>query len=186
MTTMNWAEQWGLVAKVVDSMKKNQWAGETHIQKALYFLESMLRVPCSYSFILYKHGPYSFDLHDDLGAMRAYLVLDVEPRHPYGLSFGLGRLGKRSIDQAEETIAGYSGQIEFVVNKLGSMDVRTLERYATALYVKNQMGNLALSSLAKAIAGLKPHISLEDASAAVGWVSRLEEEARNQGVMPSE
>ena len=178
------AEQWALIAKLVGSMKeRDQWAGETHIQKALYFLKSMLGVPCSYNFVLYKHGPYSFDLHDDLGKMRAHLVLDLQPRRPYGPSFSLGQLGERSIKRVEEAINGHVSQIEFGVNKLGNLDVRTLERYATALYVKNEHSDLDLNALGKAIVERKPHISEEDAREAVRSVNSLEEEAKRQNLI---
>ena len=184
MTALKRADQWALVAKLVGSMKdKSQWAGETHIQKALYFLRSMLGVPCMYNFVLYKHGPYSFDLHDDLGQMRAHLVLDLEPRRPYGPSFSLGQLGERSISRVEEAINRHRSQIEFVVDHLGSMDVKTLERYATALYVKNEHRDLDLNSLGRAIVERKPHISEEDARVAVKWVNSLEEEANSQNLV---
>ena len=112
------------MAKLVEGMEqKLQWAGETHIQKALYFLHSMLNVPCLYNFVLYKHGPYSFDLHDDLGKMRAHLVLEIEPRRPYGPSFPSGQLGENSILKVEESVSRYFSQIGFVVENLGGMDV---------------------------------------------------------------
>ena len=184
MTEPNLAEQWALVAKLVDEMKKKgQWAGETHIQKTLYFLKSMTKVPCMYDFVLYKHGPYSFDLHDDLGKMRAHLVLDIEARRPYGPSFSLGQVGEKSIKRVEEAIDKHVSQIDFVVEHLGSMDVRTLERYATALYVKNEKEDSDPESLGKAITERKPHISEEDAQRAVQWVNDLEEKAKRQGLI---
>ena len=184
MTGLKRAEQWALVAKLVDEMKeKGQWAGETHIQKALYFLKSMTKVPCMYDFVLYKHGPYSFDLHDDLGKMRAHLVLDIEARRPYGPSFSLGQVGEKSIKRVEEAINRHVSQIDFVVEHLGSMDVRTLERYATALYVKSEKNDPDIKSLGRAIVDRKPHISEEDAKSAVEWVNDLEDKAKSQGLI---
>lgn len=184
MTDLQRTEEWALIAKLVGSMKeKNQWAGETHIQKALYFLKTMLGVPCSYNFVLYKHGPYSFDLHDDLGKMRAHLVLDLEPRRPYGPSFRLGELGERAISRVEEVVNAHGSQIEFTANRLGNLDVRTLERYATAHYVKNEHSDLDLTALGQAIVERKPHISEEDAREAVRSVSSLEDEAKKQNLM---
>ena len=170
-----------VVAKLVASMEeRGQWAGETHIQKALYFLQSMLKVPSLYDFVLYKHGPYSFDLHDDLSKMRAHLIIDMEPRRPYGPSFRLGQLGAGTLERAEKDTNKYSQRIDFVVEHLGSMGVRTLERYATALYVKAEKKDSDAESLWKAIVDRKPHISEEDARAAVQWVKNLEEEAKRQ------
>ena len=50
------------------------WAGETHMQKATYFLQHLMGVPLAFDFILYKHGPFSFDLRDELTAMRKRLA----------------------------------------------------------------------------------------------------------------
>ena len=184
MSALSEPQQWALVAKLVERMASgNQWAGETHIQKALYFLKSMLGVPCQYGFVLYKHGPYSFDLHDDLGRMRADMVLQIEPRPPYGASFRLGDLGAAAIDREREAIAESASKIEFAVANLGGLDVRALERYATALYFKNEHGSLDLNALGRAIVERKPHIREEEARTAVEWINGLEERARAQGIM---
>ena len=51
-------EQWGIVAKLVETMRSdNSWAGETHIQKTMFFLKNVLKVPTLYDFVLYMHGP---------------------------------------------------------------------------------------------------------------------------------
>ena len=39
-------------------------------------------MPLGYDFTLYKHGPFSFDLRDDIHALRADGLLDLEPRPP--------------------------------------------------------------------------------------------------------
>ena len=39
-------------------------------QKAVYFLQEIFDVPTGIEYILYKHGPYSFDLTADLTALR--------------------------------------------------------------------------------------------------------------------
>jgi uncharacterized protein YwgA len=36
----------------------------------MYILETVLGVPSGFEFILYKHGPFSFDLRDELGSLR--------------------------------------------------------------------------------------------------------------------
>ena len=178
-------EQWALVARLIEEMRKNHgWAGETHIQKAMYFLYSIFRVPTSYQFELYKHGPYSFDLHDDLGRMRANRILDIEPHRPYGPSFGLGSLGEGSIKRGLNAIGSYDGPIAFVAHSLGTKDVRTLERYATALYVKDERPSSCPEALARRIIELKPHIQQHDALEAVNSVQEIERDARNKGLIP--
>ena len=174
-------EQWAFVARLVEKMRENHgWAGETHIQKAMYFLHSMFKAPVSYQFELYKHGPYSFNLHDDLGRMRANRILDVQPQAPYGPSFGLGSLGEISIRRGRNAVETYGPQIDYVAETLGIKDVRTLERYATALFVIDERPGTDRGVLARRIIELKPHIQLDDAIEAVESVVRIEAEARGR------
>ena len=42
--------------------EQGSWTGETHIQKAAYLLHELRDVPFDFAFILYKHGPFSFEL----------------------------------------------------------------------------------------------------------------------------
>ena len=177
-------ERWAIIAKLVDRMRSDGgWSGETHIQKAVCFLNSLLKVPASYNFLLYKHGPYSFDLHDDLGKMKANRILDIEPQRPYGPSFGLGALGAESIRRGEKAVRKFESQISFVCDSLGGNDVRTLERYATALYVKLKNPGLASTELAGIVTELKPHIDQDSAREAVESVTKLIDDATLKGLI---
>jgi uncharacterized protein YwgA len=73
-----------LLSLIKEMKDKGSWCGETHIQKAAYFLQELLGVPMGFEFILYKHGPYSFDLSDEVTAMRADSLLEYKTRVPYG------------------------------------------------------------------------------------------------------
>jgi hypothetical protein len=69
-------------------------------------------------FVLYHHGPFSFDLRDELTDLRASGVLEVVPQsRPYG-----PRL--RTADRAEQlrrrfpkTLHQYSDQLDFVAQE---------------------------------------------------------------------
>src|ERR1044071_9771598 len=73
-----------LVALNEQLRKAGSWAGETHMQKATYFLQEIMGVPLAFDFILYKHGPFSFELRDELTAMRAHGFVRLEPQYPFG------------------------------------------------------------------------------------------------------
>ena len=51
---------------------RGSWCGETHVQKSVYFLQDLLQVPLGFEFVLYKHGPYSFDLNDEITAVQLH------------------------------------------------------------------------------------------------------------------
>ena len=64
-----------ILLSLIESMKDNgSWCGETHIQKSMYFLQTMFLVPTDFEYILYKHGPFSFELRDSLGDMRGNML----------------------------------------------------------------------------------------------------------------
>lgn len=61
------------------------WSGETHIQKTTYLASVLLAIPFDFDFILYKHGPFSFELRDELDDMRVDGLLERVPQGPrYG------------------------------------------------------------------------------------------------------
>ena len=182
MERMTTGERRTLVTALVKSMRdKDSWAGETHIQKCIFFLQKMLKVPLDYEFVLYKHGPYSFDLRSELAEMRARLYLEVEPRSGYGPSFTLGHWGKR----AAETPSSYSDAVEFVCDEISTKDVRRLERISTAFFIQSEPDNSELNSveIAKRVIELKPHISFGEARVAVSEVAGLQDKLSKAGVL---
>jgi hypothetical protein len=177
-------ERWAVIAQLVKDIRDNRgWAGETHIQKILFFLQELLNVPGGYRFVLYKHGPYSFDFHDDLARMLSNFILSVEPRPGYGPSFGLGETGDNVIDRGTKVVAQYQRQLQFIVGVLGTKDVRTLERYGTALLLRSKYPGFDDATLGDKIVELKPHITTPLANEAVRAVAEIEDKAKAEGLI---
>lgn len=170
-----------LLIRLILQMKHyGSWAGETHIQKAAYFLQNLFRVPLGYKFILYKHGPYAFDLTDELVSIRAdgFLRLIAQP-YPYGPSLEVEEISSQLEKEQNDYIRLYDSAIAFVAKKLGDKRVVDLEKLATAFYVTAQLsGPKDTDSRAKKIVELKPHVSLADAKDAVQSVDKIVEEAK--------
>lgn len=174
-----------LLLSLVNVMEaRGSWCGETHVQKCSYFLQAMLGVPLGFDFILYKHGPFSFDLRDELTAMRADAFLAIRVRgSSYGPSITLGPnhevLSRRFAGQ----VAGYNRQIHFVAEHLSLKGVAELERLGTALFVTCEEGALGARERAKRAHELKPHVTLEQAMAAVRTVDSLLGKATREGLI---
>lgn len=168
-----------LVALINSLRQKESWCGETHIQKSAFFLKTLTNVPIDFDFILYKHGPFSFDLHDDLSVMRGYGLVDLEVSYPYGPRFLGTDMGKSLQSRFPKTTAKYEKQIGFIAEKLGSKGVVDLERLATAYYVTLKTPEDTSEERAAAIIKLKPHISFESAKQAVhqvdGFINEVNE-----------
>jgi hypothetical protein len=166
-------EQAAIVFRLAEALKeRGSWAGETHIQKSVYFLQELLSVPTGFEFVLYKHGPFSFDLRATLTFMEAEDLIAWQPRNPYGPSLVRGcdasYLDKRFGNVPER----YIGQINFVAERLADKSVKELERLATALYVTRDP-NTESAFRAQRIVALKPHIAFAEANAAVQTIDEL-------------
>lgn len=165
---MNRLESASILLSLTESLKEQgSWAGETHVQKATYVLTKVLKVPLDFEFILYKHGPFSFDLRNELNALRAEGFMAWEIRgFRYGPSLRAGELGDALKTQFSTAPQAYRRQIDFVAGKIGGKDVKALERFATAIFVTLEEENLG-AERANRIHELKPHVTLPEADEAV-------------------
>lgn len=171
-------ERRAVVLALAAALDKNRsWCGETHVQKSTYFLQELLNVPLGFGFIFYKHGPFSFDLRDEITGMVADDILRIQPQPaPYGPSILPGKWADRQAQRFASTVNEFRTQIDFVARNLGQrgMGVAELERLATALYVwrRPTVGESVESRVAE-IRTLKPHITEEQAKDAVQRVDVL-------------
>lgn len=180
-------EREAVIASLVEALHSHRsWCGETHVQKATYFLQHLTGVPTEFEFLLYKHGPFSFDLRDEITAMRADLLLELEfPQPGYGPSLmltpNMEALCRRHRDKVDEVRPA----IDFVAERFGERNVADLERLGTALYVLRKHGEERdPHRLAGRVVELKPHIDDLEAQEAVDTVRRWQLEAEGLGLTP--
>ena len=123
-----------VLVSFVESLRENEsWCGETNIQKAAYFLQELLEVPLGYKFVLYKYGPYSFELSEELTSLCADSFLDLQIRDSrYGPSYVPGGMRDFLFERFPKTLRRFQDQIDFVSVRLGNKHVPELERLATA------------------------------------------------------
>lgn len=171
-----------IILSLIESLHhKGSWCGETHIQKSTYFLQDMLDVPLGFDFILYKHGPFSFDLNDELAAMRANDILTLRPRPPYGPSILPGPRSEQLKKLSPRTLSKYHKNVEFVARELSAYGVADLERLATAVYVTagQSLSNTPRDKQAEHIHSLKPHISVQAAMDSLDTGKRIRSKANH-------
>jgi uncharacterized protein YwgA len=170
-----------LLTKIVDYLRdQDSWCGETHIQKATYFLQELVKIPLEYEFILYKHGPFSFDLRDEITSLRADELFVLEPQNPpYGPRINTTAGSHKIQNKFPKTVAKYRDQIEFVAREVGNKGVAELERLATALFVTRMEEPYALpQKRAESLCRLKPHISSESGQDAVHEIDLMIKKAK--------
>jgi len=163
-----------LLTRLIEGLcGKGDWCGETHVQKTAFFVQELLGVPLEFQFILYKHGPFSFGLRDELTALRADGLLELEPR-PYGAQLVPTKQCEYIQGFYPKTMAKYERSIGFVVESLGGKRVAELERLATAFFVSRRLKEgKSVFVRAKKATELKHHITTEKARDAVREVDRI-------------
>jgi uncharacterized protein YwgA len=167
-----------IVTQLVTKLREaGSWCGETHIQKAVYLMQDLLDVPTEYQFILYKHGPFSFDLSDELTSFRGDELLELQPQAPpYGPRYVATNLGKNLCARFPKTLAKFDTAIQRTAEAIGDQAVGKLERLATALYVtkrQTEHHDGSVKARAKYLNRLKPHVSIEAATQAVEEIDAL-------------
>lgn len=172
-----------ILLKLVERLKAyGSWCGETHIQKSTYLLQGLFHVPLEFDFILYKHGPFSFELKDEITEMRADNLLAWQERpDPYGDSLIIGQLGQHMLESLKPDISPYERQIEYIAKTINNQGVKDLERLSTAFYVRNTIGNTSEEEQVKKLCEFKPHISTEEARQAVQAIDKIVQEVFRMG-----
>ena len=179
-----------VLTKLIEKLREQgSWCGETHLQKAAFFLQELMGVPTEFNFILYKHGPFSFDLRDELTALRADGLIELEAR-----ASGAKLVPTKRVTYVQglysKTVEQHESAIEFVADKLGNKNVGELERLGTAFYVTTRLMGAGASieeraerieERAERIVALKPHVSQTEARRAVEAVDGLLKEVTAAG-----
>jgi hypothetical protein len=171
-------------AIIVDLLTKLQehgsWCGETHVQKATYISQDLSNGNFGYKFIMYKHGPFSFDLKDELAAMRGNGIIELEfHQRDYGPSIRVTKFGEKVLEINKENIDRYAATNEFVAKWLAASDVRTLEKLATAYYVTKRNPRDPRIERAKKMNLLKPHVDVGSAEEALIIVDEKKKQAKH-------
>jgi len=164
-----------LMALINELGRRESWCGETHVQKAAYLAQNLQNIPFNYDFLLYKHGPYSFEVTDELTALRAnnLLVVRAQP-YPYGPTLSPSELGRSMMLGRAELIERYQPQLIEVAEICGGKGVAELERVATAYFVTREAGaDASIRDRGVRVNKLKPHISEAEAMATMRNVDQM-------------
>lgn len=169
-----------LTRKLLDH---DSWCGETHLQKAVYLLLELFKVPMDFKFILYRHGPFSFDLRDEITSLRADGLLRLEPQpYPYGPKLVPDEQRCVKLKKLFPlTLKKYDTYLDFIAQELGGKNVTELEHIATALYVTTEKSEpkASVEKRSEELRRLKPHFSVNGAKQAVDDIDKISKEANS-------
>jgi len=152
-----------IILKIIESLQANgSWTGKTHIQKSIFLFQETTPVDKLFTFVLYKHGPYSFEIEDELEQMKSYAAISIKAVGQVGVEL------KPSVNAAyvEDHAALSSTErqnIEKIGEFVGAKNVMELERIATTVWVRSREGLTDSTAVAARVHALKPHVSISDA-----------------------
>jgi len=147
--------------------------GRTHIQKTLFVANELYDLHIPFHFILYKHGPYSFDVDSAIQEMKSYRAISIEPVPGYGVSI--------TPDKGKHFVEEYGGELDQrptqaiteVSRFLAQMHVKELERIATAVWIYFRENIREPDRISERLRQLKPHVSDKGAQEAVNTFQKL-------------
>lgn len=164
-----------LISEMLSRMiNKGSWGGETHLQKCVFFLQEMRKVPTGYTFQLYKYGPYSFDMHDEIVRLRGIGMLSLYSRKPqYGAALKVSELGQSLRTHFPKTLKKYSDHIDFVTDNFGDLNASELGKLATAYYFILQDQGNSDEEVAIKINNVKSHILISEGMEAAKMIREI-------------
>jgi hypothetical protein len=166
---MTTSKEMVLIGGVARALReRGSWTGETHIQKASYILKIRRSIPFESEFVLYKHGPFSFDMNKSIVHMLSRGMLFAESNRGYGPSILVNNSLWNALDARLGNFFGnFQSDVYAICGLLARKNVAELERIATAVYVSVSFPLLSWEDRAITISRLKPHIDRDAAMAAL-------------------
>ncbi len=152
-----------LLLAIIEQLNRHgSLTGKTHLQKTAFLLDAAKKMKMPFKFVLYKHGPYSFDIESDLQEMRSYGAIDSVSGTGYGVTLKPSQnaewLKKQAVLTEEQ-----ERQIERMCEFVRDRNVTELERLATAAWIRTEEHMMDPERIALRLHELKPHISVVEA-----------------------
>ena len=169
-------ERYGLIAAVVSALhRRSPQLGKTVLQKVVYLLQDLVRLPIGYRFQFYTYGPFSVELLQDLDLVEG--LGGVKINRVVSLTGGFEILpGDRADDlirKADNWLKeqGADDAISRIVADYGHLSARDLELRATVVYVVRDLelrGTIGDNGRVKEVVGdLKPRFGAREIEGAI-------------------
>lgn len=155
-----------IILAVVEALKEQgSWTGKTHVQKSLFLAQAAHAYEVPFTFVLYKHGPYSFELEHEMEEMKSYGAMEAEAVLGQGVILSPGPTASL-VEAAAPVDSKVSCSIVRISKFVGAKNVIELERLATAAWIRTREGVKQLDQVATRLHELKPHIPIAEAAKA--------------------
>ncbi len=144
----------------------------THLQKAMFLLQANGIEQVPFSFILYKHGPFSLDIESELGEMKSYCAISSDSRPGFSQVLVPGTNApalKQKAQLGNEERAAVAEVCRFLARK----PLVEMELLATAAWIKANEQPGSPDEIANRLQVLKPYVSHPEAVRRVGEIEHI-------------
>jgi uncharacterized protein len=136
MTTTSW-DQYGLITYIAQRQTQRQFPlGKTKLQKLVYLMQDLHRLPTDYRFHFYTYGPFCSGLSGDasyLDAVGGLRIQYVGGGNMFEISPGANADFFRN--KAASFLAAHTDAVDPILDRFGSKSAREMELIATLVYV---------------------------------------------------
>lgn len=110
--------------------------GKTKLQKLIYFLKTLKKVPVDYNYRFYTYGPYCDELAGDVDYLTAVKAVDTAiDSSGFGYAIREGQNSGFLKNKAKDFLERYRKDIEDVVEKFSAKNAREMELLSTIYYL---------------------------------------------------
>jgi len=167
-----WHQYATIVYLTEQLQEKRQRFGKTALQKLIFLLQTVFKVPVGYQFTLYTHGPFCSELMDDLDYVNYIDGVSVSI-DPDCSGYVISPASKAVLikEKANDFLTTYRPQIEKLLAEFGSMRVKDLELRSTIIFVDRDAVNsgreISRNDFIQEIKSIKPHFSYGEIQKAI-------------------
>lgn len=166
--------QYAVLAYIVREVGGKTTLGKTALQKIVYLLQEIGRVPIGYQYFFYHHGPYSADLAGDIDFVSTLGGINVSYDSFINMySITEGSKIDMLLGKGSDFLKAYKDKIDRVISDFKGKKAKDLELLSTIVYsVGMAQGESSLSEkeLIGQVSALKPkfnNVQIEEALAAL-------------------
>jgi len=149
--------KYALLLQVIKELNSvGSWSGNTHIQKTVNLVQSLLGQEI-YEFTIYRYGPYSFELRDDLERL-VNVELVKRTFNDHGYHYKITKRGLEYLQNAKFS-RKTTNVIKEIASLFGKAPTHVLELFSTIDYTLTKLNTDNDEFIVEYVKKLKPHFS---------------------------
>lgn len=155
--------KYGIIVELTKRLQSDSpQFGKTVLQKMVYLLNEIYRVPSGYEYSLYTYGPYCSELTSDVEFVSAMGAIQLCQTHR-GFVINLSDKSDMITQKSTDFINEHKEQFDDLIEKFGKFNARELELRSTLIFLARSE-KMSKKLLGLQLAELKPYFAEDEIS----------------------